>query len=54
MTGFTWTFGFCETCFKNSHKKVKLVRRKIISGDAESKNSKGLWVCPACGATKKL
>ncbi|MEM5794457.1 MAG: hypothetical protein QXS48_00520 [Candidatus Aenigmatarchaeota archaeon] len=54
MTGWTWTFGFCETCLKNSHEKVKLVKRKIVSGDLEGKYSKEFWVCPVCGATKRL
>ncbi|MEM5843655.1 MAG: hypothetical protein QXX07_00375 [Candidatus Aenigmatarchaeota archaeon] len=54
MAGYTWTFGFCETCLKNSHEKVKLVRRRIISGDLEGKCSREFWVCPICGATKRL
>jgi len=54
MSEWTWTFSICEICLKNSHEKVKLVRKKIISGDPEGKYSKEFWVCPVCGATKRL
>ena len=54
MSEWTWTFSVCEVCLKNSHKKVKLVRKKTISGDLEGKYSKEFWVCPVCGATKSL
>jgi len=50
----TWTFGFCEACLKNSHKKIKMVKRKIVSGDPKGNYSKEMWVCPECGATKEL
>ena len=29
----TWTYGYCESCSKNSLEKIKTVREKIISGD---------------------
>jgi rubrerythrin len=40
-----WTCGICETCVKNSHETVRMLRQKLAD-DAES------WVCPECGATK--
>jgi uncharacterized protein with PIN domain len=54
MSGWSWTFSVCEVCLKNSHKEVKLVRKKIISGDLDGKYSKEFWVCPVCGSTKGL
>jgi len=50
----TWTYGYCETCMKNSHENVKAVREKLISGDPEGKCSGETWVCPQCGSTKRL
>jgi len=52
--GKTWTFGICESCLKNSHEEVKMIKEKIISGDLEGRYSQELWVCPVCGATKRL
>ena len=51
---YRWTYGICESCLKNSHKKVKMKRQKIVSGDEEGKYVRELWVCPHCGATKRL
>lgn len=50
----TWTYGTCESCLKNSHEKVKMVEEVVVSGDLEGKFSEKIWVCPVCGATKKL
>ena len=51
---YTWTQGLCNCCLKNSHQKVNLVLRKIISGDEEGKYSQEILVCPVCGATQRL
>jgi RNase P subunit RPR2 len=50
----TWTYGYCESCSKNSHEKIKTVRERIVSGDPEGKYSEETWVCPQCGSTKRL
>lgn len=52
--GNEWTYGICESCLKNSHKKIKMVREKIFSGNPRATRSKEMWVCPVCGATKEL
>ena len=43
-----WNFGFCETCMKNAHDKIKMIREKIEA------NSPEFFVCPQCGSTKRL
>ena len=53
LTG-TWTYGICESCLKNSHEKVKMIEEKVVSADLEGGNSETIWVCPVCGASKKL
>ena len=50
----TWTYGICETCLKNSHEKVEMVREKVVSGDIEGRYSEEIWICPVCGASKRL
>ena len=54
MSPHTWTYAICETCLKNSHKKVKMVRQNLVSADTEGKRSKEVWVCPVCGSTKEF
>ncbi len=49
-----WTYGFCESCLKNSHEKVRMKREKIISCNLSENHFKEMWVCPVCGATKEL
>jgi len=41
-----WKYKICENCRKNSHEEVEMVR-EIVNGVE-------MWVCPKCGATKKL
>jgi uncharacterized protein with PIN domain len=46
----TWVFGECENCRRNSKERVKMVRQIVeYRGNKEE-----MWVCPVCGATKKL
>jgi hypothetical protein len=49
-----WLYGLCDSCFKNAHEKVRMVREKIASGDTMASNSQDTWVCTKCGATKRL
>ena len=42
----TWTYGVCESCLKNSHENVKMIKEKVVSGDLEGKYSEEIWVCP--------
>lgn len=50
----TWTYRLCETCLKNSHEKVEMIKEEIKSTDVDSSFSKEMWVCPVCGSTKRL
>lgn len=50
----TWTYGVCESCLKNAHEKVKMVKQMIISGNPNVISSKEMWVCPVCGSCRKL
>lgn len=43
-----WTQGYCESCEKNAGERVEMVREKICEGQFEC------YVCPQCGATKRL
>lgn len=45
-----WTYGYCESCMKNSHSEIKMIREKV-SSEFESVE---MWVCVKCGSTKKL
>jgi len=54
MTGRTWSCGICQSCWKNSHEEVKMIREKIVSGDIEGKYSKEVYVCPVCGFTREI
>jgi rubrerythrin len=41
---------YAKNCRKNSHEEVEMVREVIeVNGKKEE-----FWVCPVCGATKKL
>ena len=53
-TDESWTYGYCESCLRNAHEKVKMVKIKIKSGDPEGKHSKEMWVCTQCGSTRWL
>lgn len=44
-----WTFGRCEGCAKNAGDDVEMVREKI-----DPSHPKEHFVCPQCGATKRL
>ena len=48
----TWTLGLCESCLKNAHEKVKVIREIVYSTDSNS--AEEMFVCPQCGATKRL
>lgn len=51
----SWSYKFCETCLKNSHEEVEMVREKILSADvAASHSGQEMWCCPVCGSTKRL
>jgi len=54
MATKTWTYGLCESCLKNSHERIEMGKEAIKSRYPEIKNSEEMWVCPICGATKKL
>jgi len=54
MNGWTWTCGICQSCLKNSHKEVKIIKEKVISGDVKGMYSKEIYVCPVCGFTREL
>jgi len=43
-------FGFCTVCGNNAHEKVKLIK-EVIEWNGFKRE---MWVCPKCGATKKL
>jgi len=49
-----WTYGFCESCLKNSHEKIEMVEQELFTGDSKGKYLGKIWVCPVCGATKSL
>jgi uncharacterized protein with PIN domain len=46
----SWKYKICENCRKNSHEEVEMVREVI----EENGKKEEMWVCPVCGATKKL
>lgn len=50
----SWEYEICETCLRNLHKKVKMVRSIIVSGDIKGKCKKSMWVCVECGSTRLL
>lgn len=52
--GTAWTYGHCETCMKNAHEEVKMVREALASGNPEDKTAVEVWACPKCGSTKRL
>ena len=43
-----WNYGLCESCLKNAGDKVKMVKERIGHSPDEH------FVCPQCGATKRL
>lgn len=43
-----WNYGLCEVCMKNGGESVRMVRECIEPGCPE------YFVCPQCGATKRL
>ncbi|MEM5772667.1 MAG: hypothetical protein QXL86_00340 [Candidatus Aenigmatarchaeota archaeon] len=51
MVRRSWTFGFCESCLKNSHEMVEMVKIVLTS---EYGKEEEMWCCPVCGATKRL
>jgi hypothetical protein len=51
MVRRSWTFGLCESCLKNSHEEVEMVRINLISDYGKKEE---MWCCPVCGATKRL
>jgi len=52
--GTTWTYSYCETCMKNFHETVKMIREKLASGNPDDKSGEEVWACPKCGSTKML
>jgi len=48
----SWTFGVCESCLKNCHSRVKMVREVLRSEYSDFEEE--VWVCPKCGASKKF
>ncbi|MEM5836223.1 MAG: hypothetical protein QXR09_00795 [Candidatus Aenigmatarchaeota archaeon] len=52
MVRKSWTFGFCESCLKNSHEKIEMVKIFLSSDFLDKKEE--MWCCPVCGATKRL
>lgn len=44
----SWNHRFCESCLKNAGEKIEMVVDKIGPGLGE------FFVCPQCGATKRL
>lgn len=46
-----WTYSFCESCAKNVHEDVKMIREIVLS---KSGVKEEMWVCPQCGSTKRF
>jgi rubredoxin len=49
-----WTYGYCETCMKNAHEKVKMIKSNFASGNPNDTQVKEMWVCPKCGSSKEF
>jgi len=49
----SWSFRICEVCLKNAHKKVRMIKRELVSSDEEGYWREEVWVCPECGSCKK-
>lgn len=45
-----WNYGFCETCVKNAHERVRMVKERIDPSHRKTE----FFVCPECGSTKRL
>ncbi|MEM5879128.1 MAG: hypothetical protein QXU74_01385 [Candidatus Aenigmatarchaeota archaeon] len=52
MVRRSWTFGLCESCLKNSHEEVKMIKIVLVSDEGNKEEE--MWCCPVCGATKRL
>jgi hypothetical protein len=50
----SWSYGYCETCRKNAHEDVQMVKQQFASGDPKASYKSEMWVCPKCGASKLL
>lgn len=51
----SWSYKFCETCLKNSHEKIEMMREKVYPASTAAENSaEEMWCCPVCGSTKRL
>ncbi|MEM5852812.1 MAG: hypothetical protein QXG39_01325 [Candidatus Aenigmatarchaeota archaeon] len=46
-----WHFGLCESCLKNSHQEIKMIKISLTSDEGKTVE---MWCCPVCGATKRL
>jgi predicted RNA-binding Zn-ribbon protein involved in translation (DUF1610 family) len=44
-----WTFSQCESCAKNAGDRVEMVKERI-----DPSHDTDHFVCPQCGATKRL
>lgn len=49
----SWTYGVCESCLRNAHEKHEMQREFLVDTKDETKKVE-VWVCPACGSTRRL
>ena len=52
-TDRSWSYGVCESCLRNAHENHEMQREFLVDTSDENKKIE-VWVCPSCGATRRL